>query len=146
MVRDGLACEIAWNQNLRKARLLGSRIDGAHPGGAPRIVARDTRRVKPRVVERSSAKRANPFYLSSEWQALRAEIIAERGWRCEDSRCPTPRGPWKQIYGDHIVEIVDGGARPISATCCCAAGAATAGKRSTPRSRGSHAARGVNLS
>lgn len=58
-----------------------------------------------------SGKRAHPFYGSPEWRALRNGLIKQRGWRCEDPKCPTPRGPWKQIYGDHIVEIVDGGAK-----------------------------------
>lgn len=55
-------------------------------------------------------KRADAFYVSPEWRAFRNALIKERGWRCEDPHCETPRGPWKQIYGDHIVELRDGGA------------------------------------
>jgi hypothetical protein len=58
-----------------------------------------------------SGKRGGDFYLSPEWKALRNLLIKQRGWHCEDPKCETPRGPWKQIYGDHIVEIADGGAK-----------------------------------
>jgi 5-methylcytosine-specific restriction protein A len=61
--------------------------------------------------ETRSSKQADSFYLSSEWKAFRNLLIKERGWRCEDPKCATPRGPWKQIYGDHVVEIIDGGAK-----------------------------------
>lgn len=57
-----------------------------------------------------SAKTADAFYVSAEWKAFRNQLIRERGWRCEDPSCDTPRGAWKQIYGDHVVEIKDGGA------------------------------------
>jgi len=55
-------------------------------------------------------KRADPFYLSPEWRKLLAKIIAKRGRRCEDPQCRQPNvsGP---IYGDHIIEIADGGER-----------------------------------
>ena len=58
-----------------------------------------------------SGKRAESFYLSKEWKSFRNLLIRERGWCCEDPKCETPNGPWKQIYGDHIVEIVDGGGK-----------------------------------
>jgi 5-methylcytosine-specific restriction protein A len=58
-----------------------------------------------------SAKQADSFYRSPEWKAFRNLLIKERGWRCEDPQCETPHGPWKQIYGDHVVEIKDGGAK-----------------------------------
>jgi 5-methylcytosine-specific restriction protein A len=51
------------------------------------------------------------FYLSPEWKAFRNQLIKERGWRCEDPKCPIPFGPWKQVYGDHIIEMADGGAK-----------------------------------
>lgn len=56
-------------------------------------------------------KQADSFYLSPEWRAFRDRLIKERGWRCQDPKCQTPRGPWRQIYGDHVVEIADGGAK-----------------------------------
>lgn len=58
-----------------------------------------------------SGKQANSFYLSPEWKVLRDALVKQRGWRCEHPKCETPRGPWKQIYGHHIVEIADGGAK-----------------------------------
>src|SRR5947199_3690134 len=57
-----------------------------------------------------STKRAQSFYVSAEWKAFRNQLIKERGWRCEDPKCETPRGPWKQIYGHHKIELKDGGA------------------------------------
>jgi 5-methylcytosine-specific restriction endonuclease McrA len=71
----------------------------------PRIATLDVRIGKPTV------KVAEPFYSSAPWRNLMKGIIAERGWRCEDVECPTPHGPWSKIYGDHIVEIRDGGAK-----------------------------------
>lgn len=58
-----------------------------------------------------AVKRANPFYLSAEWQSLRASIIKRRGPRCEDPDHDksTPRSGVR-IFGDHIVELRDGGA------------------------------------
>jgi 5-methylcytosine-specific restriction protein A len=55
-------------------------------------------------------KVAAPFYLTLEWRALMKRIEAKRGRRCEDPTCKNPRGPWSRIYGDHIIEIQDGGA------------------------------------
>ena len=55
------------------------------------------------------AKAPDPFYLSPEWRALMAEIIAERGRRCEDPVCERTAPP-SRVFGDHIVELADGGA------------------------------------
>jgi len=54
-------------------------------------------------------KVANPFYDTPEWRDLVALIKAVRGRRCEDPNCKTPHGPWVRIYGDHIIELSDGG-------------------------------------
>jgi 5-methylcytosine-specific restriction enzyme A len=56
------------------------------------------------------AKKADPFYLSPEWRALMREIIRVRGRRCEDTDHDDglPREGVK-LYGDHVVEIFDGG-------------------------------------
>jgi len=70
----------------------------------PRVAIADLRRVKP------PRKTGDPFYSSREWRQLLADIIVERGRRCEDPNCSTPHGPWRMIYGDHIVERADGGA------------------------------------
>jgi 5-methylcytosine-specific restriction protein A len=72
----------------------------------------DTRRVTP------PAKRAEPFYLSPEWRAFIAAVIAERrpmlmatqGHLCEDPRCKARHSATMRIFGDHVVELRDGGA------------------------------------
>lgn len=72
--------------------LLGNRVSTA----APRIAARP--------------KQIDAVYHSREWVALRAAIIKQRGRRCEDPQCTTAnRGVGGQIYGDHVVELSDGG-------------------------------------
>jgi 5-methylcytosine-specific restriction protein A len=56
-----------------------------------------------------------PFYSSPEWRALVRELIAVRGRRYEDPRCEAPNlGTDQKLYGDHIHELVDGGA-PLDA-------------------------------
>lgn len=50
-------------------------------------------------------KVADPFYKTREWVALVASVIEERGRRCE---CCGRIGC--RIFGDHIVELQDGGA------------------------------------
>lgn len=56
-------------------------------------------------------KRAMPIYQSPEWRELMREITAERGRVCQDPQ-HDPLAPRKSgvIYGDHIVELIDGGA------------------------------------
>lgn len=59
----------------------------------------------------SPDKRAAPVYLSTEWRTFIAALIKQRGRLCEDPRCQTPeRGKGQRIYGDHIMELRDGGA------------------------------------
>lgn len=56
-------------------------------------------------------KKADPFYTRSSWRALVAQIIAERGRRCEG--CGKTReddGSAVALIGDHIKERRDGGA------------------------------------
>jgi 5-methylcytosine-specific restriction enzyme A len=55
------------------------------------------------------AKIADAFYLSPAWRALMTEIIRERGRRCEDPLCER-QSPPSRVFGDHIVELADGGA------------------------------------
>jgi hypothetical protein len=55
-------------------------------------------------------KRGDRFYESGPWRALMTELIAQRGRRCENPSCQTPgRGEGGRVYGDHIVELQDGG-------------------------------------
>jgi 5-methylcytosine-specific restriction protein A len=78
---------------------------------APRLTT-----LRPRVAMASqrltpSPKTAAPFYLSAEWKTLIALIIRQRGRRCEDPRCETPsRAAGQRVYGDHVIELQDGGA------------------------------------
>lgn len=56
-------------------------------------------------------KVAHPFYSSPAWRKLMAEIIQERGRRCEDcGRDHNEDGSPFRIFGDHIEELRDGGA------------------------------------
>ena len=50
-------------------------------------------------------KKALAFYRKPEWAALVSRLIARRGRKCE--ACGAEG---KRIYGDHIVELKDGGA------------------------------------
>jgi 5-methylcytosine-specific restriction enzyme A len=70
--------------------------------------------MEPKV--KAAPKRADPFYLSREWRALLADVIAARGRFCE--RC----GAGGRIIGDHIVELKDGGAAldPANVELLCA--------------------------
>jgi 5-methylcytosine-specific restriction protein A len=72
---------------------------------APQVNTLDTRIAKP------PDKVADKFYSSPEWRELLNAIIKVRGWICQDPRCTRPNGPWRRIYGDHIIELRDGGAR-----------------------------------
>lgn len=69
----------------------------------PRIPTADSRRVQP------PPKTVDPFYLSKEWRALMARIIAIRGRRCQDPEHRGPHEPTARIFGDHIRELRDGG-------------------------------------
>src|SRR5258705_10909171 len=55
-------------------------------------------------------KTADPVYASREWRALIAAIIERRGRRCEDPKCKTPGRTGMRVFGDHVVELKDGGA------------------------------------
>jgi 5-methylcytosine-specific restriction endonuclease McrA len=79
--------------------LMASRRGARLAGLTSRVAVLDTRTARPPV------KKAAPFYLSPEWRALMDRLIAERGRRCEECGCTGCR-----IYGDHVVELQDGGA------------------------------------
>ncbi len=80
---------------LRQGRLLSPVVRMLTPS----LKRMDTRTAKP------APKRADQFYLSPAWRALMGEIISERGRRCEECKRTNTR-----IFGDHIVELQDGGA------------------------------------
>lgn len=70
----------------------------------PRIATRDTRAVKP------PPKTADPFYLSPAWRSLMAAIITQRGRRCQQcGRTHDNRGRAIRVFGDHVIELRDGG-------------------------------------
>ena len=78
----------------------------------PRIIARDTRAVRPPPPPAGGRgpKITVAFYGTAAWKTLMREIIAERGRQCQDPACTTPnRARGKRVYGDHVVELRDGG-------------------------------------
>lgn len=56
-------------------------------------------------IAKEPPKRADGFYTSLEWRALMKEIKAERPNCCE--RCGRTG---TRLFGDHVVELKDGGA------------------------------------
>jgi 5-methylcytosine-specific restriction enzyme A len=72
------------------------------------------RKLRPssRALVRRPQNKANPFYHSEEWRSLIESIIRERGRICEDPQHDpaTPRFGVR-IFGDHVIELKDGGAR-----------------------------------
>ncbi|GAP24022.1 endonuclease [Gluconobacter frateurii NBRC 101659] len=57
-------------------------------------------------IARVPPKTADAFYVSKEWRGLMATILKQRGRVCE--RCGRTGC---RIFGDHIVELKDGGAK-----------------------------------
>ncbi len=72
-----------------------------------RIRTRDTRAVTP------PPKVAAPIYNSPEWRRLIGTLIRLRGRRCEAAGCGRrwdADGKPIRVFGDHVVELRDGGA------------------------------------
>lgn len=67
-------------------------------GRKPRLAARPSRLA-------AAPKKALAFYLKPEWRVLVSRLIAKRGRKCEKCGAQGVR-----IYGDHVVELKDGGA------------------------------------
>lgn len=67
----------------------------------PRLAQIDQRTARP------PEKVADRFYLSEPWRKLVASLIATRGRKCEEPGCGRSGC---RIFGDHIVELQDGGA------------------------------------
>lgn len=83
-------------------------------------------------------KQAAAFYLSPEWKALMASIIRTRGRRCEDTKHdPKLQRQGVRVYGDHVIEIRDGGAlldpKNILLRCATCHGRKTAEARAARR-------------
>lgn len=90
----------------------------------PSLRTVDTRAARP------APKKADPFYLSPEWRKLMGEIIAERGRRCEECGRTGTR-----IFGDHIIELQDGGAPLDKANVMCRCGSCHTRKTAASRAR-----------
>lgn len=61
------------------------------------------RALPPRI--KAMPKQAESFYTSPEWRGLMRSIKAKRGNWCQVC------GSGGRIYGDHIIELKDGGAK-----------------------------------
>lgn len=59
---------------------------------------------------RTPPKTVVPFYTSPEWRAFIGQVIRERGRICEDKTCKAEHHLGMRVFGDHIVELQDGGA------------------------------------
>jgi 5-methylcytosine-specific restriction protein A len=73
----------------------------------PLVRALDTR------TTRLPPKTAEPYYLTPEHRAWRAQVIGRAGGRCEavdhrGNRCPKAE-PEHRVFADHVIEIKDGG-------------------------------------
>ena len=84
-----------------------------------RLRTRSTKLRQPaRSKLRLPEKRVDPFYQSPEWRTFIAAVIAERkpallarqGHLCEDRDCHAVHSPRMRIFGDHVIEMRDGGA------------------------------------
>lgn len=85
-------------------------------------------------------KKPAPFYLSAEWRTLMTAIISERfgsraNARCEDPECRTPHRRGIRIFGDHVVELRDGGAPLDRRNILCRCGSCHARKTATARAQ-----------
>lgn len=67
----------------------------------PRVATLDTRSAKP------PPKEVDPFYLTPEHQAWRAEVIARAHGYCQDTQCKTPNRKPSRLFADHVIERRD---------------------------------------
>jgi 5-methylcytosine-specific restriction protein A len=70
-------------------------------------------------------KTADPYYLTAEHKAWRAEVCRQAGWRCEavedGRRCEKSRANGDRMFADHIRERSDGGPDQGPGMCMCGA-------------------------
>jgi hypothetical protein len=74
----------------------------------PKLKAAEFRTVIPKPRTHASRLAQDPglaFYGTNEWRDLRAAVVKERGYRCEECGCVPSR-----VYLDHVEELRDGGA------------------------------------
>ncbi|AKR49905.1 hypothetical protein SRCM100623_02802 [Acetobacter pasteurianus] len=57
-------------------------------------------------IAHTAPKRADPFYLSREWRQLMRHLVEMRGSVCQACGRTNTR-----LFGDHIIELKDGGAK-----------------------------------
>ena len=92
--------------------LIDSRLDDATWDDAParglfeRLHRLIDRRASKSFAPRRTVMTSDPFYLTPEWQRLRAECIARDGGRCTVPACRTPT---YRLTADHIVSRRNGG-------------------------------------
>jgi hypothetical protein len=77
--------------------------------GRLKILASPLRKLDTRIAK-PAPKTADPFYLTSAWRNLIDRIVKQRGRKCEDTQCLYPWRTGIRVFGDHIVELKDGGA------------------------------------
>ena len=75
-------------------------------------------------------KRPDDFYNSPAWRRLMAEIITERGRQCQQCGRTNTR-----MFGDHIIELKDGGAALDKRNVKCLCGSCHTKKTSAARAR-----------
>jgi 5-methylcytosine-specific restriction endonuclease McrA len=66
-------------------------------------------------IAKAPPKTADAFYLSAEWRVLVGRLLVVRFGdkaqaRCQDPKCQYPSRTGIRLFGDHVVELQDGGA------------------------------------
>ena len=69
-------------------------------------------RLPQRVKLRQPRKMADSFYNSPEWRALIEAIVRQRGRSCQDPAHDRTKASTGRVFGDHVIELRDGG-RPL---------------------------------
>lgn len=98
-----------------------------------RLINPTVRSVDVRVAA-PARKFVDPFYSTPEWRDLVAKLIKERGRVCEDPRCDgATHAPGMRVFGDHLVELQDGGAPLDEANVMLRCGASHSRKTAATR-------------
>ena len=99
---------------------------------------------------RQAEKKAERFYLSSEWRAFMDTLIVERFGsraqaRCQDPECSQPWRRGIRVFGDHIREVRDDGALLDKRNVLCRCGSCHTRKTAAERARRYQGEGGSNL-
>ncbi len=78
------------------------------------------------------AKKADGFYLSAEWLAIRDRVRFEAGGRCQAPGCDRAE---RRMFVDHVVELKDGGAPLARSNLWLLCGSCHSSKTAAERSR-----------